>query len=238
MKFSSQELALLAAIHEDPRSDIPRLVYADWLDENGQVEYAEFVRLQCAHAAEVGDWSACDYTPRERALLKRFGVRWRGQRLGRGGKLNCYPKTRRHKYDGWAALDFIRFHRGLPEVAHCCCNDDISRFGMDNVAESMPPHFQLLVSYTFYVRNGRDPALHLRHPIMARAQRLYFHALVGGDSDDAAPLPHDLVELIIELFRNRKLINIHFGPISARSKRLIKNELSPHVPTLTPTFPS
>jgi uncharacterized protein (TIGR02996 family) len=39
--------ALLAAILADPDDDIPRLVYADWLQENGDEARAEFIRLQC-----------------------------------------------------------------------------------------------------------------------------------------------------------------------------------------------
>jgi uncharacterized protein (TIGR02996 family) len=38
--------ALLAAILANPDDDTPRLVYADWLQENGQPERAEFIRLQ------------------------------------------------------------------------------------------------------------------------------------------------------------------------------------------------
>ncbi len=39
--------ALLAAVLADPEDDLPRLVYADWLEENGQGELAEFIRVQC-----------------------------------------------------------------------------------------------------------------------------------------------------------------------------------------------
>lgn len=39
-------VALLAACRARPADDLPRLVLADWLDENGQPERAEFVRLQ------------------------------------------------------------------------------------------------------------------------------------------------------------------------------------------------
>jgi uncharacterized protein (TIGR02996 family) len=46
----SDEAALLAAIRENPDEDTPRLVYADWLQENGQTERGEFIRLQCAAA--------------------------------------------------------------------------------------------------------------------------------------------------------------------------------------------
>ena len=36
--------AFLAAIIESPDDDGPRLVYADWLEENGHPERAEFLR--------------------------------------------------------------------------------------------------------------------------------------------------------------------------------------------------
>ncbi len=38
---------LLRKIIEDPHDDAPRLVYADYLDEHGQSERAEFIRVQC-----------------------------------------------------------------------------------------------------------------------------------------------------------------------------------------------
>lgn len=43
----SDETAFLAAIAESPGDELPRLVYADWLDERGEEERAEFVRLAC-----------------------------------------------------------------------------------------------------------------------------------------------------------------------------------------------
>jgi uncharacterized protein (TIGR02996 family) len=42
----SDREALLAAIQAAPADDAPRLVYADWLDENGDPDLAEFIRLQ------------------------------------------------------------------------------------------------------------------------------------------------------------------------------------------------
>ncbi len=38
---------LLAAVLGDIDADAPRLVYADWLEENGDAPRAEFIRLQC-----------------------------------------------------------------------------------------------------------------------------------------------------------------------------------------------
>lgn len=43
----SDAAALLAAIRAAPDDDAPRLIYADWLEEHGQPERAEFIRVQC-----------------------------------------------------------------------------------------------------------------------------------------------------------------------------------------------
>src|SRR5262249_45999900 len=45
-----QHEAFLHAILEAPDDDAPRLVYADWLDDHGDSDRAEFIRLQCALA--------------------------------------------------------------------------------------------------------------------------------------------------------------------------------------------
>lgn len=50
--------ALLRAILDEPADDAPRLVYADWLEENGQPERAEFIRVQCG--ANLG---VCEMEP-------------------------------------------------------------------------------------------------------------------------------------------------------------------------------
>lgn len=46
--MSDEERALLAAVAAAPDDDVPRLVYADWLDEHDRPERAEFIRLQVA----------------------------------------------------------------------------------------------------------------------------------------------------------------------------------------------
>ena len=46
----SLERAFLEEIAERPDDDVPRLVYADWLEDNGQPERAAFVRFQCQAA--------------------------------------------------------------------------------------------------------------------------------------------------------------------------------------------
>ena len=55
---------LLKAVCENPDDDTPRLVFADWLDERGEAERAEFIRLQIQLARGT-------YRPSEEARLKR-----------------------------------------------------------------------------------------------------------------------------------------------------------------------
>jgi uncharacterized protein (TIGR02996 family) len=38
--------ALLRAILDAPEDDVPRLVFADWLEDNGELDRAEFIRIQ------------------------------------------------------------------------------------------------------------------------------------------------------------------------------------------------
>jgi uncharacterized protein (TIGR02996 family) len=49
---TSEENAFLESIRSNPRDRLPRLVYADWLDERGD-ERAEFLRLQCSLVSSV-----------------------------------------------------------------------------------------------------------------------------------------------------------------------------------------
>jgi uncharacterized protein (TIGR02996 family) len=43
------KLALLAAIRAAPKDNAPRLIFADWLEENGAEERAQFVRAHLLH---------------------------------------------------------------------------------------------------------------------------------------------------------------------------------------------
>jgi uncharacterized protein (TIGR02996 family) len=45
-KMSSAGQALLAAVIDEPDDDLHRLAYADWCDENGDSDRAEFIRVQ------------------------------------------------------------------------------------------------------------------------------------------------------------------------------------------------
>ena len=46
----SDRLGMIHAIHEQPDDDLPRLAYADWLEERGDADHAEFIRVECEAA--------------------------------------------------------------------------------------------------------------------------------------------------------------------------------------------
>jgi uncharacterized protein (TIGR02996 family) len=73
-----ERAALMRAVCENPDEDTPRLVFADWLQENGEPKYAEFVRLQVRHAEllRYGAPDTEDFARKARELWLRFGVRW------------------------------------------------------------------------------------------------------------------------------------------------------------------
>ncbi|MFO0845426.1 MAG: TIGR02996 domain-containing protein [Gemmataceae bacterium] len=57
--------------------DTPRLVYADWLAENGLDDRAEFIRVQIDRAGRPAwDPAQVRLRLRERQLLKQHGERW------------------------------------------------------------------------------------------------------------------------------------------------------------------
>src|SRR3954466_9337320 len=69
--------AFLRDIVDHPDDDAPRLVYADWLDEHGDPERAEFVRVQVERAKRPA-WDAAQVRLRlrEEALLRAHGEAW------------------------------------------------------------------------------------------------------------------------------------------------------------------
>ena len=74
---ASEEAAFVERIREDHDDDRPRLIYADWLDEHGQHERADFIRVQCAlEALPEGDASGNSLREYECSLLERHGREW------------------------------------------------------------------------------------------------------------------------------------------------------------------
>jgi uncharacterized protein (TIGR02996 family) len=72
--------ALFQAILADPEDDLPRLIYADWCEENGDTDRAEFIRVQIeiARLPELAGGSrAAELRRREQELWRQHGATWR-----------------------------------------------------------------------------------------------------------------------------------------------------------------
>ena len=104
--------ALESAIVANADEDTPRLVYADWLDENGDPDRAEFIRVQCRLAdlspAEP-DW--IDLTERQDELIARLKHRL----------LEWSPKVADRFYFGSRFITGHEepFRRGFPYFIDC-----------------------------------------------------------------------------------------------------------------------
>jgi uncharacterized protein (TIGR02996 family) len=109
---SEAQWGLWTAIRNAPLDDIPRLIYADWLDEHGDPERAELIRIQCTQCAEAQkhpfgnlpekhEWAKFD--ARAKALIDAHGDRWLAnvRRVLKGSTGD----------DQW--LERLRFRRGF-----------------------------------------------------------------------------------------------------------------------------
>ncbi|WP_166829541.1 TIGR02996 domain-containing protein [Thalassoroseus pseudoceratinae] len=85
---SSAEQSFLQAVLDDPDDDLPRLAYADWLDEQGDPR-GELIRVQCElFPLTEEDERFRPLYKREQTLLKRYKSEW----LGPLGRLTQNPK--------------------------------------------------------------------------------------------------------------------------------------------------
>ena len=86
MTATTDRAALYRGTLERPEDDVARLVFADWLEENGEAERAEFIRVQ----VEVDPWNHT-WPPmtferkdtlrrREHDLFDRFKTQWFDER--------------------------------------------------------------------------------------------------------------------------------------------------------------
>jgi len=75
---TNQHSNFLRAILDAPNDDLPRLIFADYLEESGEADRAEFIRIQCELAA------GCENSERKKPLesrqaelLAKYSEAWR-----------------------------------------------------------------------------------------------------------------------------------------------------------------
>lgn len=102
-------VALLAAVRADPGSDLPRLVLADRLDDWGEADRAELIRLQCVMATdEAGGFRHISTRLRRRE--------W--ELLGEPRGLKMHPRPAMD-IESESASPACRFTRGFVESVTC-----------------------------------------------------------------------------------------------------------------------
>lgn len=102
----TDEQTFLQSIRDDAGDDTVRLVYADWLEENGQLDRAEFIRVQCELAKTECDNSLYPHLKgRSDGLESDYGMQWTG------------PISK-------LSICTAYFHRGFVNRVSLYCSDD------------------------------------------------------------------------------------------------------------------
>ena len=103
-------IGLLDTIRDAPGDDAPRLVCADWLDEHGEAERAEFIRLQCFLFS--ADKRRRDY---RRGLKREYEL----YRLLDAGKMISFAERERLQECAKSVL----WERGFIELVECTASN-------------------------------------------------------------------------------------------------------------------
>lgn len=115
----STETALLRSIRDLPDEDTPRLVYADYLEEEGHAARAEFVRVQVERARlPEGDPQRAALEDREQELLGEHECDWLGVPPGETDELTEWEFDRGFVHEVAASPVFMNGPGGDLCAAH------------------------------------------------------------------------------------------------------------------------
>jgi uncharacterized protein (TIGR02996 family) len=166
---TGDEAALLQAVMDAPDDDAPRLVYADWLLERGDVR-GELIRLQCAHARIAKEWS-----PEARSLKERIDKILKASESSLAGETAAYrPELRRGFVDN-VSMTIAAFAKHGERLFS---NAPIRRLIVDN------PRFSAVdlkkLAATPALRLVRELDLAQSHTSLTRGARLPLAAFAGS----------------------------------------------------------
>jgi len=122
--FASTGESLLKAILATPADNLPRLVYADWLEEEGSEELANFIRLQCRTPFATLQNKVYEIASeqQERLAILNHGERWAKHATPTGtvsGNFGAFDKLAGQKYGMLCRLpagDVFRDENGKPHL--------------------------------------------------------------------------------------------------------------------------
>jgi uncharacterized protein (TIGR02996 family) len=215
MLFDEQR-GFWSAIRQAPEDDAPRLVYADWLDDHGEADRAEFIRVQCALAKlgpdrRKGRKERVRLEPREKVLRARHGDRWLAPLRAVLQGSNPWDRE-----DRW--LDRLVFRRGFLSGQHFGLESARRLAAADDTVEP--------VDHVFIAECGA----HYRHESVVEIARWQGAGCVvglsvawGGDRDIAAIIQ-------FKRLRNLRHLGVWHGKVTDRG--LVKLAAWPFAATL------
>ena len=185
----TDEAALLRAITAHADDDTPRLVYADWLDENrpdrrpspaeGPSARAEFIRVQCRLAA--GAFDAVDYPE----LLEREAdlAVW----LNTHDPDPYLPLDDLHCVNQFEGGDWGAYRRGFPEIVEFEKYGEDAAETVETLTGALDAGFIKCTARTLRLEDAMvDEVSRLaRHPSFAQVRGLHLDYLDEGDEDQA-----------------------------------------------------
>jgi uncharacterized protein (TIGR02996 family) len=160
-----------------PRDDTPRLVYADWLEENGRQEEAEFIRLECRLEAIGPDFP--DYID---MMLRREELRLWLQAHSPGPRVRLKEGWRLDPRGWWHET-----YQGFPRSLRTQITGRLGARGIKRVIAALEEAFRRLPTrkVLFTSISIEDLAELLKQPAVAAIDRLSIFSLTL-DGDEAA----------------------------------------------------
>lgn len=181
MPLSDDELALLRAVCDRPEDDTPRLVYADWLDDQGDplLElHAKLIRAQCRFASQGRQMTDDDYCSASEEIhaLLLASCHWEGSGWAAGNALSMRLIDRDRGGTGYTRVS--RWDRGFPAdvtFQSVVSYERAAGFGLydDRLYERVPIRRTCV--------RGRKPRWRVDHPTGGPAdQNRYFWRISRG----------------------------------------------------------
>ena len=119
----AEHTGFLRDIIDNPDDDVPRLIYADWLEDNGRPERAELIRVQDVLARHHPHYAPRELEARESVLL----VRHRRPILQPFLDIGLTPVADGYDYGDDRGFTF-HFRRGFVEALEVWCADAARQF--------------------------------------------------------------------------------------------------------------
>jgi uncharacterized protein (TIGR02996 family) len=164
MALHPEERAFLDAIIAAPDDDLPRLVFADWLQEHDQPERAEFIRVQCELArTPAGTPEATELKARSYALLRAHEKEWTPEALK-----PFFYESREHD-------NFCYWERGFPSKISIAENGFLQRWP---VLRSVAP----IEHIVFYLVHAHNTEKLVTSPLIRDVRSCYFYTNDMGDN--------------------------------------------------------